>query len=413
MRRHVFAALFLLPAGVFVMTAAGESTSPLAEVARPAGSSAIARSCDRSCDATWMDTNLRLDQVQVVATAESYKQRPDKALMTLIRMGGKDNAQALDYGLAPIPAQLDNDVRGLQFDVAYDPKGGAYKNPAGAGMAMDLLPDDYIQAMAKPGFKVIHVLDVDYRSSCPALQDCLKQVADWSKAHPRHLPVFITLKVNDTKTPMPGATTPAACDEAALNALDAEIRAAFASDQMITPDQLQGSHASLREAASAHAWPRLAQARGKVVFVLNDGDAKAKIYQGRRRSLEGRAMFVAADGNSPLAAFQSIPDPVKDGARIRHAAQEGVIVLTRADAETREARQNNDTRRNAAFASGAQIIQTDFAGPDPAIGPYRVSLADDPDALCGQELAPEHCVRFTQPDSGQNKGLRAVAAALP
>ena len=48
-------------------------------------------------------------------------------------------------------------------------------------MAMDLLPDDYITAMAKPGFKVIHVLDVDYQSSCLALADCLKQVAAWSK----------------------------------------------------------------------------------------------------------------------------------------------------------------------------------------------------------------------------------------
>ena len=35
----------------------------------------------------------------------------------------------------------------------------------------------------------------------------------------------------------------------ALNALDGEIRAAFTPDQIITPDALQGSHASLREAA--------------------------------------------------------------------------------------------------------------------------------------------------------------------
>ena len=407
MRRHLFAALFLVPAGVFVLEAAGESSTPLAEVASPAGHAA--RNCDNHCSAKWMDANLRLDQVQVVGTAESYKQRPDTALMTLIRMGGKDNAEALDYGLAPIPAQLDNDVRGLQFDVAYDPKGGAYKMPAGANMAMDLLPDDYLKAMAKPGFKVIHVLDVDYRSSCLALQDCLKQVANWSKAHPRHLPIFISLRINDAKTPMPGATTPAACDEAALNALDDEIRAAFPADQVITPDKLQGSHASLREAATAHAWPSLAQARGKVIFVLNDEAARIKTYQGSRKSLEGRMMFVAADEASPLAAFISLPDPVKDQPRIRQAAHDGLMVITRADAETREARKNSDIRRNAAFASGAQIIQTDFASADPAIGPYRVSLADDPTAMCGHALAPERCVRFTEPEPG----LRAVAAAVP
>ncbi|HEX4634903.1 MAG TPA: Ca2+-dependent phosphoinositide-specific phospholipase C [Rhizomicrobium sp.] len=411
--RHAFAALFLVPASIFVMAAAGQLSSPMANVAHPSASPA-ARPCDSRCSPKWIDANLRLDQLQLVATAESTKQRPDKALMALIRMGGKENAEALDFGQAPLTVQLDNDVRGLQFDVAYDPKGGAYKNPAGAGMAMDLLPDDYIHAMAKPGFKVIHVLDVDYRSSCLALQDCLKQVTAWSKAHPRHLPIFITLTINDSKTPMPGATTPQACDETALNALDAEIRATVPADKVITPDQLQGNHASLREAALAHAWPSLEKARGKLIFVLNDA-AKAKAYQGQRKSLEGRVMFVATDAtdapltDAPWAAFVSIPNPVKDGARIRQAVQEGFVVLTRADEQAREARENNGARRAAAFASGAQIIQTDFAMADPAIGPYRVNLADDAGAMCGPELSPEHCVRFTDPQTAP----RAVASAVP
>src|SRR5689334_12547313 len=221
MRRHFLAALFLAPAGMFVLGAAGESSTPVAKMAAP--TIAVPRPCDDHCSPQWMDANLRLDQLQIVATAESYKQRPDQALMGLIRMGGKKNAEALDFGQAPLEAQLDADVRSLSFDVAYDPKGGAYKNPAGAGMAMDLLPDDYIQAMAKPGFKVIHVLDVDYRSSCLTLSDCLAQVASWSKAHPRHLPIVIALHTNDSKTPMPGATKPIACDETALNALESEI----------------------------------------------------------------------------------------------------------------------------------------------------------------------------------------------
>ena len=155
-----------------------------------------------------MDAHLRLDQLRLVGTAESYKLRPDSAVIGLIRMGGRKDAEAVDFGLPPISAQLDGDARTLAFDVAYDPKGGAYKNPAGAGMAMDLLPDDYIKDMSKPGFKVIHVLDVDYRSSCLLLSECLTEVAAWSKAHPGHLPIVIALRTNDSKTPMPGATKP-------------------------------------------------------------------------------------------------------------------------------------------------------------------------------------------------------------
>lgn len=414
MRRHLFAAALLIPAAVLVTAQAGlfSSSSPAsahdADRGMRAQGTLKARPCDDHCKPDWMDANLRLDQVQVVGTAESYKQRPDGALMTLIRMGGKKDAEALDYGLPPIPAQLDADVRALAFDVAYDPKGGAYKNPAGASMAMDLLPDDYVKSMSKPGFKVIHVLDVDYRSSCLALSDCLAEVAAWSKAHPRHLPIVITLRTNDIKTPMPGATKPVACDEEALNALDKEIKTAFSPDQLFTPAELQGSYPSLREAALAHAWPKLGAVRGKIILVLDDSAAKARAYQGARASLQDRPMFVAADEASPLAAFVAIPDPVKDGGRIRDAVRDGFMVITRADDDTREARLNNLARRDAAFASGAQIVRTNFVKSDPAIGAYRVSLAEYPEAMCGAD-GPERCVRFVE----SPPALRTVAAIAP
>jgi hypothetical protein len=403
MRRLFLAAFVFLPA--FAPATAG----PFSSTVPAAAALQKARACDAHCNAKWMNANLRIDQVQVVGTAQSYKQRPDSALMGLIRMGGRRDAEALDFALPAIDAQLDADVRALQFDVAYDPQGGAYKSPAGASMTTDLLPGDYVKAMNKPGFKVIHVLDVDYQSSCLALADCLKQVAAWSKAHPHHLPIVIALKTNDSKTPMPGATQPVACEQAALDALDGEIRAAFAADRIITPDQLQGRHASLREAAMAHAWPRLGAARGKVIFVLDDSAAKAKLYQGARKSLEGRVLFVAADEASPLAAFITIADPVKDGARIQAAVRSGFIVTTRADEDTREARENKTARRDAAFASGAQIIQTNFAAADPAIGTYRVSLADDPAAMCATKPDGEHCVRFEAPLAP----VRTANAAMP
>ena len=409
MRRHLFVAVVLVPAGVFAVSQAGLFSSSAPATAQTTINPA-ARACDEHCDPAAMDANLRLDQIQVVGTAESYKQRPNSALMGLIRMGGKKGAEGLDYGLPSLTSQLDNDARALQFDVAYDPQGGAYKNPAGASMAMDLLPDDYIKAMAKPGFKVIHVLDVDYRSSCLALDNCLREVSAWSKAHPRHLPIIISLKTNDAKTPMPGATKPRACDEAAMDALENEIRAVFSPDQMITPDQVRGNHASLREAVLAHAWPKLGAARGKVIFVLDDSAAKIKAYQGTREALEGRAMFVATDEASPLAAFISIPDPQKDTARIRQAVQSGFMVSTRADEQTREARGNNTARRDAAFASGAQIVQTNFISADSAIGSYRVSLADNPAAMCGQRLESEHCLLF---EDSAAPFRAAVAATMP
>jgi hypothetical protein len=409
MRRHLLAAFVLVPAAALLLAQAGLFSSSVPAAAQDASPAAPkAKACDERCQPAWMDANLRLDQLQLIGTAESYKQRPSRSLMGLIRMGGKKDAEALDFGMPSLTAQLDADVRSLSFDVAYDPKGGAYKNPAGAGMAMELLPDDYVAAMKKPGFKPMHVLDVDYRASCLALADCLAEVAAWSRAHPRHLPILIALRTNDGKTPMPGATTPLICDETALNALEAEVKAAFTPDRLFTPDQLQGRYASLREAATAHAWPKLGSLRGKVIFVLNDSPAKARAYQGTRKSLEGRLMFVTAEEASPLAAFLSVPDPVKENRRIRDAVRAGFMVITRADDETREARRGDTTRRDAAFASGAQIVQTNFAVPDPAIGPYHVSLADNEAAMCAKS-GTERCVRFEAAPAL----LRTVAAVTP
>lgn len=408
MRRHLIAAAILVPAAAIGLANAGFFSSAQPASAQAVIPASVAMACNDHCSPEWMDQNLRINQLQVVGTAESYKQRPSSALMTLIRMGGRKDAEALDYGLPSIPAQLNDDVRALSFDVAFDPKGGAYKNPAGAGMAMDLLPNSYVDAMKQPGFKVLHVIDIDYNSSCLTLRDCLGQVADWSRAHPRHLPIVVTLHTNDAKTPMPGATTPMPCDGAALDALDGEIRAVFQPGEIITPDQVQAGHATLREAVIAQSWPKLGDARGKVIFVLDDSAEKARTYQGARKSLEGRTMFVAvADENSPIAAFLSLPDPLADGARIEKAVAAGFMVTTRADADTREARENKTARRSAAFASGAQIVETNFVTADSKIGPYRVSLEDDSHAMCGKMLAPERCVRL-EPD---NATLTAAAPA--
>jgi hypothetical protein len=120
-------------------------------------------------------------------------------------------------------------------------------------------------------------------------------------------------------------------------------------------------------------------------------------------------MFAAAEQSSPLAAFVNIPDPLRDGARIQEVVNAGFMVITRADDDTREARLNNPARRQAAFASGAQIIRTNFIRPDPAIGAYHVSLAEESEAMCGSDLASEHCVRFEVPVTA----YRAIAAVAP
>lgn len=367
----------------------------------PGGAAALPASCDlkaasavkagAGCARAWFDVNLRINEIQTVGTAESYKQLPSPLLMLLVKMGSAKDAKALDFAEPPIARQLDTNARSLEFDIAYDPKGGLFKNPAGAILASQLLSDAYLATMSAPGFKVVHIIDIDFNSICLTLVSCLKDVAVWSRAHPSHVPIVISLRSNDERTPMPRATTPIPFDAAAFDALDTEIRSVFKPDEIISPDSVQGKFATLHDATAAHNWPLLGSSRGKVIFLLDDTAQKVAMYRGKRHSLEGRVMFVSTDEKSPLAAFVTIEDPIKDAARITADVKAGLMVHTWADAETKEARTDNTARRESALTSGAQIVSTDFLYADPKIGPYQVRLANDHRASCDVQLSPQRC----------------------
>ncbi|MFO1247630.1 MAG: Ca2+-dependent phosphoinositide-specific phospholipase C [Alphaproteobacteria bacterium] len=349
------------------------------------------RQAGPGCAAAWVDANVRLNEIQAVGTSESYKLQPSREIISLLKMGSEEDAEALEYEQPPIAAQLESGARSLVFDVAYDPKGGLYKFPAGASMAGELVSDDYVAAMATPGFKVIHVLDIDFKSSCATLGDCLKAVADWSHANPRHLPIIISLRTNDEPTPMPGATKPHKFDAAAFEALEAEVRAAFRPDELITPRLVQGGFPTLREAVLAGNWPRIGAVRGKVLVLLDDSKAKVALYRSARMANDGPAMFIATDENSPDAAFLTIDNPARNSNDIIERVKAGFIVHTFADADTREARKNDHIRRDWAFASGAQVISTDFLKPDRQIGAYQVRVPAGHVAQCNVQLESGRC----------------------
>ena len=371
---------------VAVLPAGGQPAAPGCALAAP-----DARAAGPGCAQAWFDANLHVNEIQAVGTADSYKQRPSPAMLALVRRGSDDDVKALDFAQPPLAQQLDAGARSLEFDIAWDPKGGLYKYPAGAAMVDELVPDDYIAAMTTPGFKVVHVLDIDFTTSCMTLAACLETVAAWSRAHPSHVPLVINLTSNDVGTPMPGATRPAKFTPAVFDALDAEIRTVFRPDEIITPDQVQGAAPTLRDAVKTSGWPLLGAARGKVMFVLDDKPAKTALYRGARKSLEGRVMFIAADIGSPAAAFVTVENPAKQSAAVMEAVKAGFMVRTYADSDTREARAGTTIRRDWALASGAQVISTDFLLPDGRIGRYQVRLAEGHTAQCNVQLAPRRC----------------------
>ena len=154
----------------------------------------------------------------------------------------------------------------------------------------------------------------------------------------------------------------------AFDRMDAEIRSVFSEDQLITPDDVRGSHATLREAVTTVGWPKLGDARGKLIFTMDLSPEANAPYAEGHPSLQGRVAFMTTFPEAPEAAYFTMNEPEQQQAEIQDLVKKGFLIRTRADADTREARAGTTTRREAALASGAQFVSTDYLWPDDRFG---------------------------------------------
>ena len=125
----------------------------------------------------------------------------------------------------------------------------------------------------------------------------------------------------------------------------------------------------IREGSSVRledGWPTLREARGQVLFALDNGGAVRDAYLDLHPGLEGALLFADSRPGDGLAAFAKLNDPVGDAKLIRQLVKRRFLVRTRADADTEQARTGDTTDRDAALASGAQFVSTDY----PELGPF-------------------------------------------
>jgi Phosphoinositide phospholipase C, Ca2+-dependent len=363
--------------------------------------SAIALTAVLACNTStiWAqtaDATLKLNQIQVIGTHNSYHAgiAPNESKVWQAKYA--DAYKGLDYQHQPLPQQFDSGVRQIELDIYADTKGGLYAHPSGPSMvaAAKLPPDpgfDPSGVMNKPGFKVMHVQDIDYRSTCQPFIACLEQVRQWSQAHSGHVPIFILV---ETKQGKPRGelhlTEPEPFTSNTFDALDAEIRSVFPANEMITPDDVRGHYDTLNEAVLAGSWPSLASARGKVVFLM-DQRPVGPVYLAGHPSLRGRVIFTNSEPGQPDAAFIECNDgPAAD---ITSLVRKGYLIRARTDSDTKEARINDTTVRDTMIASGAQLLSTDYPANEPArwTGNFVVTLPGKSVARCNPINAPADC----------------------
>ena len=303
-----------------------------------------------------LDDSLRVDEIQLLTTHNSYHQRAAIPLPGAL-------GDTLDYEHPPLDEQLEDEgIRGFELDVAT----------------------------TGDEFPVVHTPVVDANTNCSPFVDCLRVIKGWSDSHPGHAPIFVLVEVKDGLLERGLDPRLREFDAAALAGLDDEILSVFKPNQLLTPDDVRGRSRTLRAAVVDRGWPTMAKARGKVVFVLNSGGAKRDIYLDGRPSLQGAPMFVTAEPDAPSAAVIKVDDP--DEAHIKELVRDHFVVRTRADADVVEARINDTARAELAMRSGAQIVSTDFPVPDTSINAdYFVQLPGGKPARCNPVQAPDDC----------------------
>ena len=327
----------------------------------------------------WIDANVRLHQLQMLGSHNSYKKAIDASILKLIEEENPEQALALDYSHLPLDEQLSLDLRVLELDIFHDPEGGRYAQPGGIEIVRErelppCEPYDVQAQMLQPGFKVMHVQDIDFRSHCFTLRQGLTILQNWSDSHPGHLPIIITMNAKDEVMAREDFVQPLPFDKPAFDSLDEVVRSVLGF-RLITPDDVRGEYSSLEAAVLAQKWPTLGEARGRFLFVLDEGGEKVATYLDGHPSLKGRVFFVDVPPGTPESAVRILNDPVEQAEEIRRLVRLGYLVRTRADADTVEARQGNTQRAQAAFASGAHFISTDYYVPDTRLGTgYQVKL---------------------------------------
>jgi hypothetical protein len=344
----------------------------------------------------YADRCVSLNQVQVLGSHNSYHIEPDPALIDLYVLFDETAIQ-WEYTHRPLDEQVELlGIRQIELDVYADPAGGLYAAPFG----FQFLQNDFearIPELEEPGMKVLHVQELDFDTTCQFFVECLAIVKSWSDASPGHLPMMILIEVKDDLVPDPlelGFTVPIEFGPAEFDDLDAEIRSVFPPEQIITPDDVRGGAPTLEEAVQTSGWPTLSEARGRILFALDNGGSKREAYLEGHPSLMGRALFTNSTPGQPDAAFVKVNEPRADPDRIPELVRNGYIVRTRADADTLDARDNDTERRDAALASGAQYVSTDYREPDLAFSEYQVTLPDGAPGRCNPINAPPGCRSF-------------------
>ena len=312
-----------------------------------------------ACDSagTSMDDLVRLNQIQVIGTHNSYHVAP--AIDPPIPAG-------MNYTQPPILDQLQTfGVRQLELDI-WETDNGV--------------------------FNCFHGMYFDEGSRCHDIRDCLTTAKAWSDAHPRHVPLVFILEVKAIFELDNFDDVQKIQESGFFDALHAMLLDVFGRDRILAPDDVRGDSPTLRQALVERGWPTLGEVRGKSMFVLNTTSERLNImnaYIARYPGMKGALLFAKIDTNDDWGAVLELNNVTRDADAIVTGLAANYLVRTASDSI------DWDPAKNAEMApitpaSGCHWINTDFLVKQPG-SDYVFAWPSIHPVRCNPVTAPPGC----------------------
>lgn len=219
-------------------------------------------------------------------------------------------------------------------------------------------------------FTCMHSPYLEMSTSCYDFSLALKEISMWSDNNPNHLPVTVLIEPKSLFIPLENMEF---FNLGYAEVLD-EVLIEELGDKLFTPADMLRNYSSFGEMRAADDWCKVKDMLGKVVILLHEGDV-TEDYIALDPSIKSQAMFPMLreeDIERDCASFILCNDP-EELLEIREDVifEKKIMVRTRADKFT----QITEERREQAFASGANIISTDYpVRTDLQTGDYVVTF---------------------------------------
>lgn len=283
-----------------------------------------------------LESGIKFNEICFLATHNSYQTPNIEETRQLYQnlsdlTFGLVSAETGDFYSQTLTQQLNCGIRSLEMDIETFDRDGEIS------------------------FTCMHSPYIEMTTSCYSFELAMKEIAMWSDNNPNHLPITIIIEPKEVFIPLE--------DMKFFNVdyakeFDSVLRETL-GDKLFTPADMLRGYESFGAMRAADDWCEVEDMLGKVLILLHETNV-TESYIALDPSVKSQAMFpmlrmgdIERDCTSFIIA--NVPETVLENKQ-EAIDEKKIIVRTRADEFT----VLTEERREQAFASGAQIISTDY-----------------------------------------------------